>query len=57
MNQQEYNGWTNYETWLTTLWIGNEPYLDETIKELVAQDWTMSTASTEMQRSRSSYLS
>ena len=20
-----YNGWTNYETWLTALWIDNEP--------------------------------
>ena len=35
MNEKEYNGWTNYETWLTALWIGNEPYLDETVKEIV----------------------
>ena len=24
MNHQEYNGWTNYETWVVNLWIDNE---------------------------------
>jgi len=24
MNKKEYNGWTNYETWVTALHIGNE---------------------------------
>lgn len=24
MNTKEYNGWTNYETWLVNLWLGNE---------------------------------
>lgn len=24
MNRQEYNGWTNYETWATHLWLSNE---------------------------------
>jgi hypothetical protein len=24
MNHQEYNGWTNYETWNVKLWIDNE---------------------------------
>ena len=24
MNQQEYNGWTNYETWVVNLWMDNE---------------------------------
>tara|TARA_Y100001963_G_C6680202_1_gene399469 strand:+ start:756 stop:992 length:237 start_codon:yes stop_codon:yes gene_type:complete len=22
---EDYNGWTNYETWNVALWIGNEP--------------------------------
>jgi len=26
-----YNGWTNYETWLTNLWLDQEPYTTETI--------------------------
>ena len=24
MNEKEYNGWTNYETWLTNLWLSND---------------------------------
>lgn len=24
MTQKEYNGWSNYETWLVNLWIDNE---------------------------------
>lgn len=26
MNRQEYNGWTNYETWLANLWLTNDPW-------------------------------
>ena len=25
MNKKEYNGWTNYETWLVNLWMDNDP--------------------------------
>jgi hypothetical protein len=24
MNKQEYNGWTNYETWVVSLWMDND---------------------------------
>lgn len=24
MNDDKYNGWTNYETWAVSLWIGND---------------------------------
>ena len=24
MNRNEYNGWTNYETWLVNMWIDND---------------------------------
>ena len=24
MNNKEYNGWTNYETWVTKLWMDND---------------------------------
>lgn len=24
MNSKKYNGWNNYETWLTALWIDND---------------------------------
>jgi len=24
MNRKEYNGWTNYETWVVNLWMDNE---------------------------------
>lgn len=29
MNDSEYNGWKNYETWTTALHIGSEPYTYE----------------------------
>lgn len=25
MNTKNYNGWTNYETWVVNLWMDNEP--------------------------------
>ena len=25
MNHQEYNGWWNYETWVVSLWMDNDP--------------------------------
>lgn len=27
MTDKTYNGWTNYETWLTNLWIQNDQHL------------------------------
>lgn len=29
-----YNGWTNYETWVTALWIGNEEFTENQAVEL-----------------------
>lgn len=29
----EYNGWTNYETWLTALWIDNDQWMYEYSRE------------------------
>lgn len=40
MNAEEYNGWTNRETWATALWINN----DEALQEL-AQDYTLTAIS------------
>ncbi len=28
MNKQEYNGWTNYETWLVNLWMENDSHVE-----------------------------
>jgi len=30
-----YNGWTNYETWNASLWIGNDEFLYNTAKACV----------------------
>lgn len=37
VTQKEYNGWTNYETWLMALWIGNEECLQDTANEMAEQ--------------------
>ena len=34
MNEKEYNGWTNYETWLTALWFDNDQGIQEMAQEL-----------------------
>jgi hypothetical protein len=33
MNEKEYNGYTNYETWLVALWIDNDQGLSEIITD------------------------
>lgn len=33
-DQRGYNGWTNYETWVVALWLGNDPGTDEMLREL-----------------------
>lgn len=31
---QEYNGWTNYETWLVNLWLTNEEWSAEELRSI-----------------------
>lgn len=38
MDNKEYNGWTNYETWLVALWLGNEQYYQERCNEMALED-------------------
>ncbi len=35
MEDTSYNGWTNYETWNASLWIGNDEFLYNTAKACV----------------------
>ena len=35
MSSQEYNGWTNYETWLMALNIDNDQGMQECVLELI----------------------
>lgn len=39
MECKDYNGWTNYETWLVNLWIGedSQEYWEERAKEICRQ--------------------
>ena len=34
---KEYNGWSNYETWLVKLWIDNDQDLYNTVQELAQE--------------------
>jgi hypothetical protein len=36
MNDNKYNGWTNYETWNANLWIDNDWRMNERIAMLTA---------------------
>jgi len=29
-----YNGWSNYETWATGLWLDNDPYTSEEVERI-----------------------
>ena len=35
MERNEYNGWTNYATWLTHLWIDNDTALYTSLRDLM----------------------
>jgi len=35
MEDTSYNGWTNYETWNASLWMGNDEFLYNTAKACV----------------------
>lgn len=37
MTHKEYNGWTNYETWLVKLWMDNDQGLDAYWREIAEE--------------------
>ena len=37
MNKKEHNGYYNYETWLTALWIDNDQFLNETVHDMARE--------------------
>ena len=41
---QEYQGWPSYETWLTYIWLSNDPLLDETCMLLAKSATALSNA-------------
>ena len=34
IEESTYNGWTNRETWLVGLWLGNEPFTDKHSRDI-----------------------
>jgi hypothetical protein len=38
MERKEYNGWTNYETWLVNLWITNDEGIYQSTLDMVADN-------------------
>ena len=54
MNRREYNGWTNYETWLVNMWfgdifadmanegqLGGADYLQDFVEEMLESDGSL----------------
>ena len=41
MSEEEYNGWTNYETWLLALNVDNDQGLYEMTRDLIKQTKSM----------------
>lgn len=40
MGQEKgYNGWTNYQTWATALWIDNDEGTQDIVNEMAADAW------------------
>jgi len=39
METKKYNGWTNYETWVTALWVDNEEWSYIQRQELAQEVW------------------
>lgn len=35
MNKQDYNGWTNYETWCVNQWLTNDEFHEQQIRSLL----------------------
>ena len=34
----DYNGWTNYETWLVSLWLNNEPGSQHDLEQILKSE-------------------
>ena len=39
MTRKEYNGWTNYETWLVKLWMDNDEGSQEYFREMAEESF------------------
>jgi len=37
MERKDYNGWTNYETWVVNLWMSNDQGSDDHYRELAQE--------------------
>jgi hypothetical protein len=46
MNKQEYNGWSNYETWLANLWMSNDQGSAEFWEETATETYKHARAGT-----------
>lgn len=48
MEDGKYNGWTNYETWCVSLWLGNTEAQYRDMQRLARTAWQDAPRSTEM---------
>lgn len=52
---EQYNGWTNHETWLANMWLNNEEYSYSVLCEALAQPDAVSRAEWLEEQVRAAY--
>jgi hypothetical protein len=47
--QTEYNGWSNYETWLVSLWLDNDRLTYNALESIKAEDLSVQSKAEELE--------
>jgi hypothetical protein len=47
--QTEYNGWSNYETWLVSLWLDNDRLTYNALEAIKAEDLSVHSKAEELE--------
>lgn len=55
-NNEAYNGWSNNETWLTSVWLGSMPELQAILQEAISQPGTKNNKAGWLEQELETYL-